>query len=223
MLPTLSVLLTALLLLGASGCSKKQPPGGSGAPTLGATAVGPVTPTASPEPGRSARTATDAATEIARALKTKDMAKVAAYVDAARKLRFSPYGNVKPERDLTFTPSQVRDLFTDDTVRRWGSDPGSGAPIELTFGQYYGRYVYDKDFAGARDVHADRELRADAPPSNTLNNEFEVYPGSTVVEYYVPGSDPRYGGLDWAALRLVLDPKDDSWVLLGIIHDQWTP
>jgi hypothetical protein len=44
-----------------------------------------------------------------------------------------------------------------------------------------------------------------------------------IVEYYFPGFDPQYGGMDWRSLKLVFSQADGSWNLAGIIHDEWTP
>ena len=51
----------------------------------------------------------------------------------------------------------------------------------------------------------------------------KILPGrAMVVEYHFPGFDPQYGGLDWASLRLVFQEFEGRWVLVGIIHDEWT-
>jgi hypothetical protein len=57
---------------------------------------------------------------------------------------------------------------------------------------------------------------------NSLNNSFEIYKDSIIVEYYFSGLDPQYEGMDWRSLRLVFEEKDDIWYIVGIIHDQWT-
>ncbi len=57
---------------------------------------------------------------------------------------------------------------------------------------------------------------------NSIDNSQEYYPGAMVVEYHFPGFDPQYGGLDWASLRLVFQEFEGRWVLVGIIHDEWT-
>jgi hypothetical protein len=43
-----------------------------------------------------------------------------------------------------------------------------------------------------------------------------------VVEYYFPGFDPQYEGMDWRSLRLIFLQDNDVWYLAGIVHDQWT-
>ena len=55
-----------------------------------------------------------------------------------------------------------------------------------------------------------------------MNNVRAIYPKSIVVEYYYDGFDPQYEGMDWQSLRLVFESEADRWVLVGIIHDEWT-
>jgi hypothetical protein len=57
---------------------------------------------------------------------------------------------------------------------------------------------------------------------NMIENQFEVYKDSIIVEYHIPEIDPQFEGLDWQSLRLVFEEYDGSWKLVGIIHNQWT-
>ncbi len=56
---------------------------------------------------------------------------------------------------------------------------------------------------------------------NILENQFEVYPNSTIVECYFHGSG-SYAGLEGASFRMVFEKHDGEWYLVGIIHNQWT-
>jgi hypothetical protein len=57
---------------------------------------------------------------------------------------------------------------------------------------------------------------------NSIDNSQEYYPGARIVEYYFPGFDPQYAGMDWRSIRLVFMEENNIWYLVGIIHDQWT-
>ena len=57
---------------------------------------------------------------------------------------------------------------------------------------------------------------------NMLENQFKVYHNPIVVEYYFPGMNPDYGGLDWRSLRLVFEQFEGQWYLVGIINNEWT-
>lgn len=157
------------------------------------------------------------ATEIILALKNKDLGKVATYVNPQKGLRFSPYSFVSND-DLVFTADKVNALNTDKTVYNWGVFDGSGNPIELTFSDYNKQFVYSHDFANATDKGYNEIIGR----SNTTENSAIYYPGSIVVEYHLPGFDPKVMGMDWKSLRLVFQPQQSNWYLVGIIHDEWT-
>lgn len=156
--------------------------------------------------------------EAVHALKNKDMTKLAALAHPEKGIRFTPYPYVSVENNLVFTPDKIKNLLTDTTKYNWGFFDGSGEVMELTFEEYYNRFIFDKDFTTAPEVGYNRTIGE----GNSLNNSFEVYPDSIIVEYHFPGFDPEYSGMDWRSLRLVFEQKDYSWYIVGIIHGQWT-
>jgi hypothetical protein len=160
----------------------------------------------------------DRAAEVLSAIKAKDMEKLSQAVHPDKGVRFSPYGHVNTETDLLFTQDQVRNLSSDQKIYTWGSYDGSGEPIKLNFEGYYNKFVYDEDFVNATETGYNKVLGT----GNTLVNTLEVYPKAIVVEYYFPGFDPQYQGMDWRSLRLVFEKQDTTWYLVGIAHDQWT-
>ena len=161
---------------------------------------------------------------VIQALKAKDMAKLITYVDPSAGVRFSPYTNVK-DSDLVFTASQLTNALSDSTTYLWGNFDGSGAPIQMTFADYYARFVYSQDFAAATQIGYNHALSS----GNTIDNSHDFYPDSIIVEYYLPGTNPDYGGMDWQSLKLVFqqippagNETGGQWFLVGIIHSQWT-
>jgi uncharacterized protein YgiM (DUF1202 family) len=165
------------------------------------------------------------ATQIVLALKGHDLQALAGWVHPDEGVRFSPYTYVRaaPDdpggQDLVFTAAQVRSLWSDPAVYHWGTAAGSGEPIDLTFADYYERYIYDVDFARPDVIGFGETIGT----GSTINNIAEVYPDAVAVEYHFEGFDPQYGGLDWRSLRLVLEETGESWYLVGIVHDEWTP
>lgn len=151
------------------------------------------------------------------ALKNKDANKLATLVHPDKGVRFSPYAYVNIEKDLIFTSPQIHGIFADKTKYHWGQYDRSGETIELTFEEYYKRFIYDQDFANAEKVSYNRVIGR----SNTTNNSFEVYSDSIIVEYHFSGFDPQYNGMDWRSLRLVFEKEDGVWYLVGISHDEW--
>lgn len=183
-------------------------------------------PTPYPQPEASAAPAVSStpnqalmalAGKVVNALKEQDFQALASYADPQNGVRFSPYANVS-DSDLVFTAAQIPALMTDATKYTWGVADGSGQPIELTFGEYYAKFIYDVDFASAPQVALNQRLGV----STTIDNSAEYYPGAMIVEYYFPGSDPKFSGMDWHSLRLVFQEYQGQWYLSGIIHDQWT-
>jgi len=151
------------------------------------------------------------------ALKKGDMQTLVGLIDPSRGVRFSPYAFVN-EEDRRYLPNPLKRAFADPQKYLWGHFDGSGLPIESTFKQYYERFVYDQDFANAPLVGVNQSFSQ----GNTVDNLADFYPQAAFVEYYFPGFDEKYAGMDWEALRLVFQPINDQWRLVGIIHDQWT-
>jgi hypothetical protein len=151
-------------------------------------------------------------------IKARDWESLASIVHPQKGLRFTAYPYIDLEKDRVFTTDQVAELDSDTTVYVWGEYDGSGDPIELTFGEYYGRFVYDVDFAQAPMVGRNHSIGW----SNTINNIEEAYPNGGFIEFHFPEIDPQYGGIDWRSLRLVFEQEGDAWYLVGIVHAEWT-
>ncbi|WP_340397819.1 hypothetical protein NST50_05840 [Paenibacillus sp. FSL E2-0202] len=163
----------------------------------------------------------EAATTVIRSIKNKDMKQLAAWVHRDKGLRFSPYAYVDTKNDLVFTREEVEGLMNDSTKRVWRTFAGSGDLIELTFADYYKRFVYDADFIQKAEIAVNKGLGQ----GTTINNLNEVYPKEQYdfVEYHIAGIDPSVEGMDWRSLRLVFEKIGEDHALVGIIHDQWTP
>ena len=175
-----------------------------------------VTPTFTPEPP-APLSLEEAAETIINALAEKDLETVAEFVHPQQGVRFSPYTYVE-ESHQVFTPDELVNLSGSDDTYLWGTLDGSGQPIELTFDEYYQRFVYSADFANPEQMAVNQELGM----SNTINNIADFYPGSSFVEYHFSGFEEEYEGMDWVSLRLVFIEEDGTWFLVGIVHDQWT-
>lgn len=159
------------------------------------------------------------ANEVVEAFVRRDGERLAGRAHPHKGVRFSPYAYVDVEEDRVFLPAQLRHFWDDATVHVWGHADGSGEPIALTPEQYVERFVLDRDYRAAGRVG----VNADQTRGNTVDNAAQAYPQGTRVEYYV---EPAPGGgaaaFDWSALRLVFEQVDGRWLLVGVIHDQWT-
>ncbi len=160
----------------------------------------------------------NAAEEVILALKEEDFYTLAQWIDPQRGLTFTPYSTVDFSLNLTFTSDQIKMIEADETVYTWGSYDGSGAPIQLTFANYFDTFVYDADYSQATNIAVDKVLIT----GNSLENVTELYADCRFVEFSYPSRDPDFGGLDWCSLKLVFTPGETDWYLVGIIHSQWT-
>lgn len=158
------------------------------------------------------------AAEVITALKNNDLVKLSTYVHPKKGVRFSPYSHIDTKEDLVFTANEINRIANNKTKYTWGVYDGVGNPIELTFGEYFKKFIYNQDFSNAKEIGYNHILGT----GNTINNVFEAYPKDIVVEYHFSGFDPQYGGMDWASLRLVFESFKGDWYLVGVINDRWT-
>jgi uncharacterized protein (UPF0333 family) len=169
------------------------------------------------EPTKVAPSVEEIAKEVVNLLKDKDWDELSNYIHPTKGVRFSPYTFVNLEKDLVFKKEAIETFNLDPTKYNWGAYDGSGLPISLTFNGYYSKFIYDKDFALAKQVSTNKPIGQ----GNTLNNIPEVYSTASYVEFYIPGSE-KMSGMDWGSLRLVFEQTGGKWYLVGVVHDQWT-
>ncbi len=162
--------------------------------------------------------AKEQAQEIIQLLKEQNMQRLSTFVHPSKGLLFSPYAYVDMAEDLVFQAEEVAQLMSDDTVYTWGVFDGKGNPIEMTFAEYYDRFIYDVDFVNSEEVSVNEQISS----GNTIDNSQEAFPDAKVVEFHFSGFDPDYAGMDWKSLRVVIELEDDQWYVLAIIHDEWT-
>lgn len=159
-----------------------------------------------------------AACAVNRCFRRQDWAALAACVHPERGVTFTPYSTVDPTSDLNFTADQIKTLAQDQTVYIWGFEDGRGDPIQMTIPQYFQRYVYDRDYTQVPQIGVDRIMTG----GNALENLMEAYPGCRFVDFSFPSADPVNDGLDWSSLKLVFQPEEEHWYLVGVVHGEWT-
>lgn len=153
-------------------------------------------------------------------LAKKDFGAIATQVHPQKGLRFSPYSYVEIADDLVFLPAQIAAAASDPKIYTWGYEDGIGDPINMTWDQYYQRYVFNKDYASDTQV----AYNAILGKGNTINNRQKAYPKATFVEYHIKGSE-KFKGKDWGSLTFAFEKADDNpqkWYLVAIIHGEWT-
>lgn len=156
------------------------------------------------------------ANSVVTGLENEDFGTVATHVHPEKGVRFSPYGHVDTEEHLVFSREEVRNLMEDEEEYIWGTQDGSGHPIELTPAEYYEEYIYIRDFSRSAEEVNYNEVES---RGNTIVNVEEVYPDADFMEYYVSEEEED---LNWAALILAFEKLDGEWYLTGIAVDRWT-
>lgn len=155
---------------------------------------------------------------ILNAFQQKDYKSVAEYISLDLGLRFSPYAFIDTIHDQHFSRSEFLSSIDNKALIEWGKYDGSGEPIEMTFKDYFSRFVVDIDFVKLGEVTVNEFSQR----GNTINNIKEAYPGCFYVDYLIKGIDPQFDGMDWKAIRLVFKPINGKIWLIGIVHDEWT-
>lgn len=160
-----------------------------------------------------------AAKEVVTAMKNKNMVKLWTLVHPKNGVRFSPYSYIDKDSDLVFSKSEIASAWNNKRLYLWGEFDGSGDPIRMGFSKYFGRFVYDRNFASAPSI----KYGLGAIRGNTMNNLAEVYPNGKFVEYHFEkGPPPKYNEIGWASLHLAFEKSGKKWYLVGISHGEWT-
>ena len=155
---------------------------------------------------------------VVNTLKEANYAALSSIVHPEKGVTFTPYSTVDFDMDQNFTRSQIKNLAEDNTVYTWGFTDGRGSLINMTMSQYFAKYVFDTDYTQAVQIGLDRIMIS----GNALENLTEAYPDCRFVDFSVPEQDESNQGLGWSSLKLVFEPGDTCWYLVGIVHGQWT-
>lgn len=156
---------------------------------------------------------------VVELLKQRNLRELSRLVHPVKGVRFSPYAFLSRKVNVLFTASTLPGALRDTRQHIWGDYDGSGAPIRLTFAEYYKRFIYDRDFAVASKISYNG---GPIVKGNTYDNSFDEYPNAIIVEYHMPGIQPEQEGMDWASLRLIFEQHRGAWYLVHVVHDKWT-
>ncbi|WP_155613728.1 hypothetical protein [Paenibacillus peoriae] len=152
-----------------------------------------------------------------QALKNKDQKTLQQLTHPKKGIRFTPYATVTLNDDIVFDRVKIAEAFKDQTVYEWGSYDGSGDPINLTFEDYYKKFIFDRDYSRAERIGYNEIVHQ----GSSVINIREAYPHGIFVEYHFShGKDGN--DIGWTSLRFVFEKYVGKWYLVGITHDQWT-
>ncbi len=159
---------------------------------------------------------TSMAQDIAQILKDEDLAAFQAYVHPTMGVRFSPYNYVESSH-LVFAHAAIPNLLSDPTVYNWGTEDGTGDPINKTAQDYFDRYVNNKDYTNPDDTQYNNIVFR----GSMINNIPVFYPNAVFVEFYVDGT-VTYSGMDWGSLYIIFEEDNGTWYVVAIVHGEWT-
>lgn len=134
----------------------------------------------------------------------------------AEEIIFSPYPYLS-EKSVKLNTEEISKLLNSDSVLFWGKYAGSGEDINLSFNDYYNKFVFDKKYDSIPPVLLNVENRG-----TYQNNIKEFIPGSFIAEFYSEGTE-KYSNMDWTSLYLVFAKNKDKYTLKAIVHNSWTP
>jgi len=154
---------------------------------------------------------------ILTAFKEKNYEKLASYIHSQLPVRFSPFSTVDTASNKKFNGLDLITFSREKKRIDWGS--GFAEPEKLTVDQYVSKYVYDKDYLSVGTRSFNNIHRGGTAE---YINVKEVYAGHDITEFFFPGTE-KNGNMDWSAVRLVFDTKDNIRYLIGVVYDHWTP
>jgi hypothetical protein len=157
------------------------------------------------------------ASDVVTLLADKDMEGLSKYIHPERGVRLSPYTHVNFMTDRVVMAEDIVDAFGDPNDYVWGTYDGSGKDISLTFANYFDDFVYDADFANPDKIGLDKAVSS----GNIIDNLKESYPHGKFVEFYYKGTK-KNAYMDWSSIKVVFEKVDGKWLLVGIVHGQWT-
>ena len=151
--------------------------------------------------------------------KNRDFVHLSEYIHPQYGVRFSPYGNTDTMRDKRLSKEELMQLSKSNKSIKWGISDGTGEPINLSISNYIKRFVYDADFLNAKDISVNKIIGEGV--SFNADTIKHIYPNSDFIEFYFPGFNPKYQGMDWRALIFVFKKENGKQYLIAVIHDQW--
>lgn len=159
------------------------------------------------------------ARQIVHNIEKQNITALASAIHPIQGVQFSPYSHFSDKTDVTLYTTKLLKEWHDTTPKVWGYYDGSGEKIVLNTKEYFSQFVSDRNYSNAPIILVNKL----AKKSNTRSNIEIFFSNSTFVDFYYPGNDPKFGGMDWSSLRIILIPNQKGgWWLRGLAHGRWT-
>ena len=129
------------------------------------------------------------------------------YFHPTKGVHFYPHG--LDAKGYSFTRETMANAMDDTTKYRWGEV--NGAPIEMTFREYYEKHIYDVDYEESSLTNYN-ELYASGKSGLSFAQIEKQFPGCIFADFYKGGK----------SLILVFEkPKGrKSWYISAVIHNE---
>ncbi|SFL91992.1 hypothetical protein [Salibacterium qingdaonense] len=174
--------------------------------------------TAGENAGSGDEAAASAAQSVVDYLISQDLTRLSELVHPEEGVLFSPYVYIQQDEAQVFQAEDIETFFQNEQQYVWGTQDGSGRPIEMTPSSYYEEYIYDPGLSDPDEINVGETSQR----GNVQNNIQDVFPEATVVEFYVEGSGES-ADMNWSALNVVMKQDDSGeWKLVALVNDEWT-
>ena len=130
---------------------------------------------------------------------------------------FSPFGSADTTKGKVLSRLQFLELLKNNKQVLWGYADGTGDAIRLTIPQYFKKYVYDVAFLKAEQTSVNKLI----DPDSAISKVPSVYARHSFVQFYFPGFNKDYEGLDWKSLLLVFKQQQKKYFLVAVVHNKW--
>lgn len=153
---------------------------------------------------------------ILQIMEAKEYAGLARFI-SDEGIFFSPYGSADTTKSKVLSRLQYLELLKNNKQVLWGHADGTGEAIRLTIPQYFKKYVYDVAFLKAEQTSVNKLI----DPDSAISKVPSVYANHPFVQFYFPGFNKEYEGMDWKSLLLVFKQQQSKYYLVAVIHNQW--
>lgn len=155
----------------------------------------------------------EAAYDILYALKNDDMAILASYVLPVNGLNLAPSQNFDWNNTVELSPTEIINMATDTTIRNWGNEQVTNAPINMTIADYFDAYVYDEEYVGS--IYIGQNVIVSTP--NVPNTVYQTN-GTYFVEFMIPDFYTTNTASEWRSITMIFVVEDISPTLIAFVH-----
>jgi len=117
---------------------------------------------------------------VIKSLKFKNFNLLSEYVHPTKGIRFSPYSYILSS-DMILKQSDIKKINNNHKKFDWGMKSSNMEQINLTFDNYFDRYVYNFDFANANQII----FQNITDSLDRVDNIKSFYANSYIMEYKI--------------------------------------